>query len=254
MPEPTEIRIQIASPRAPQPEGVSVVDVELGSFFTLLGRIGNDPGLLLLTVRALRQRATYGGMRLTDLAWVLRASERSLSRWFERLSNEGLVVYQIQSAVGVDVFVIEIVDDDTPPPRPTGDAVLPSVRHALPTHWFAHVLPRLGRVTFLAYLYLLARESEGSSATLDLQHMARALRLWGARRARHHVLRLHRHGLVKKHPRAGLMLNDPPPLTKAQRLHLRLLASGVLTHLRRDLAILAAALLLGASILFLAHR
>lgn len=228
------------------------MDVDLSAFFALLARIGNDPGLLLLTLRALRQRSRYGGMRLTDLAWVLRASERSVGTWFERLSKEGLLVYEIQTDLGVDAFVVEIVDDETPPARPATDAMLPSVRHALPTHWFAQVLPRLGRVTFLAYLYLLARESaEGPSAALDLQHMARALRLWGARRARHHVLRLHRHGLVGRHPRRGLVVTDPPPLTRHQRLHLRLLQLRASARLR-VLFIPVALLLFAGVILFLA--
>ncbi len=245
------LRIHVSSPRGRLPEGVSVVDVDLDSFFALLRKIGNDPGLLLLTLRALRQRSAYGGMRFLDLAWVLRTSERRVAKWFERLSAEGLVIYQLQSDLGIDVFTVEIVEDDTPSAPPRTDAVIPSVRHALPTHWFAQVLPRIGRVTFLAYLYLLGRETDDKGPALDLKHMARALRLWTERRAHHHILRLHRHGMVRRHPHRGLIVADPPPLTRTQHLHLRLRELGVVPRIAREVAVLTIVILVIALALYL---
>lgn len=220
-----QTRIHIVTPRALLGEGISVLPTDLGAFFVLVGRVGRDPGLLLLTLRALRQRALFASLKLGDLGWILRARPRRISRWLDRLSDEGILVYQLGGGYDFDALLVEIVAD-TPDPAawPIEGDVFPSTGHELPTHWFVQVLPRIGRVSFLAYLWLLGREARGVGNTAVLpERLALDLKLLGPAHARFHLGRLQRHGLLKAHPSGrGLVLLDPLPLTYAQRLGLKL--------------------------------
>ena len=94
-------------------EGVATVRVDLPGFFVTLRRVGRDPALLLLTLRALRQRGALEALRLSDLTWVLRATRGEVLGWLDRLSRERLVVYDRREAR--DGFVVEIASE---PPDP----------------------------------------------------------------------------------------------------------------------------------------
>lgn len=69
------------------------------------------------------------------------------------------------------------------------------------------------------------------------QDLARAVRLRGPIHATWHIRKLHRHGLLARHPDTGaVVLRDPPPPTRRQRLRLRFLAHPTLSRALRGLA------------------
>src|SRR5688572_8794527 len=83
-PEP---RIRFLAPHAAAPEGLSIIDVDLAAFFVIVAEVGRDEALLLLLIRALRQRSGSFALRVHDLAWMLRASNRHVVRWLDRLTH-----------------------------------------------------------------------------------------------------------------------------------------------------------------------
>lgn len=216
-------RALILHSRRSAPEGVTHLPVSLPAFFIIVRRVGRDPGLLLLTLRALHLRSEHAPTRVADLSWMLGATHRRIGRWLDRLSEAGLLVYDLSSGHGADVIVLEIVAEES---TATESATVPigTARHDLPTHWFLHVLPRLGRTSFLVYLYLLAQEASRSTrAALVVERLIDDLALRGHLHARLHLRRLARHGLLVGLPGGrGLLLRDPPPLSKAARLALKL--------------------------------
>jgi len=227
-------RIRFLAPHAAASEGLSVIDVDLAAFFVVVAEVGRDEALLLLLIRALRQRSASFALRVHDLAWMLRASNGHVVAWLDRLTRHRRVVYQFEDLWGVETVAVEIHVDPAASPYVVH-------RHTLPTSWF-FTLPLLGRKTFTCFLFLLSREShEGLVRSRDL---ARAVRLRGPIHATWHLRKLHRHGLLARHPETGaIVLRDPPPPTRVQRLRLRFLAHPTL---RRALRGLGSLLLLAA--------
>lgn len=218
--------------RGTPPDGLTTVHVDLAAFFDSVADVGRDPALLLLTIRALRQR-TGATLRLDDLVWIMGARPKRIRAWLDRLAAEGQLVYDVAD----DVIEIELPE----PPPPTWTDVQPPhipLRFELPTHWFIHILPRLGRATFTAYLYLLRRDGLTAPATMDLASLAEDATLRTTLHARWHVWRLRRHGLVALDRKTEtLVVMDPPPLTSAARRWLRHLRTTGITPRRLVLAV-----------------
>lgn len=243
MPQPERIALRVLQQRSTPPDGVTTVHVDLAAFVDSIPEVGRDPALLLLTIRALRQR---GGalLRLDDLVWIMRARSRRIRAWLDRLAAEGRLVYDVREGV------IEIELPELTPPR-WSDVQPPHIplRFELPTHWFIHVLPRLGRATFTTYLYLLRRDGLTAPATMNLASLTRDVGLDTSLHARWHLWRLRRHGLVALDRKAEtLVVMDPPPLTSAARRSLRYLRTTGITPRRLVLAVVLVALTLIAVI------
>ncbi|HEX7709189.1 MAG TPA: hypothetical protein VF701_22230 [Thermoanaerobaculia bacterium] len=231
-------RLRFLSPGAEPPEGLTTLKVDLSAFFVVVSNVGRSEALLLLVVRALRVRTGLLALRVNDLAWMLRVSNRRVIRWLDRLVRERIVVYHVEEFWGVDTVIVEIVGVD-PVARPTL-----SVHQELPTHWFVQVLPIVGRTTFTVFLYFLW--CEPNRPTLHLDHLHATVRLRGRLHAHWHVRRLKRRRLIGAGRDGGLLVRDPSPPTQLQRLHLRYLA---LPFLRRALVhVCLLALLLGLAL------
>lgn len=244
-------RLWFLGPRAEPPEGITTVRVQLPAFFVIVRRVGRDSGLLLLTLRALRQRSGVEALRLSDLAWILWTSRGQVLGWLDRLSQARLVVYETHA--GHDPIVVEIVAEPPDPSTwPVDGSIVPGPPHELPTHWFVQVLPRVGRTSFLVYLYLLSREGAPQApAGVVVERAASALGLRGPLTVHYHLGRLQRFGLARR-TRSGrsLIVLDPPPPTSWDRFRLQLLRWGFLPLpwrkiLLATLAIAIALLILG---------
>ncbi len=215
MSQPERVSVRILQQRATPAEGVTTVRVDLAAFFETVANVGRDPALLLLAIRALRQR---GGQRMPfdDLAWIMRALANHVRAWLDRLAAAGQLVYDTSGGT---------VDIELPEPTPPAwtDLHPPHIplRYELPTHWFIHVLPRLGRATFVAYLYLLRRDGLSAPATLVYASLATDAALGTTLHARWHLRRLRRFGLIAPDASGALVVLDPPPLTPAARRWLR---------------------------------
>ncbi len=231
MPETSfeETRLHFLVPRYMPPEGVSVLPIDLTAFFVTVRRVGRNPGLLLLTMRALRQRTGFSSVRIGDLSWILRTTGFTVGRWLEQLSRHGLVVYDLTGGSARDAVVVEIVTESPDLSAGTGTpAASGPAHHELPTHWFVHVLPRVGRTTFLVYLRLLAFEGTADGRpVLVVEHLASDLGLLGTMHARLHLRRLRRHRLLREGRDGGLVVLDPPPLGLVARVFLRLRAASL---------------------------
>jgi hypothetical protein len=238
-------RLQILTPHAAPVEGIPAISTDLAGFFVIVGRVGRDEALLLLVIRALRQRRRDDGLRLHDLAWVLHATRSRIYRSLNRLTEHRLVVYD--DATGdADTLTIEVAADDV-------RGWVPRM-HDLPTHWFAQTLPLIGPATFTVFLFLLSRDAHEGLARLD--DIARHVRLPNTRHAARHLDRLRAHAILAPHPTNGtFVLTDPPPLTGRQRFHLRLLALPFLRAARSTILRLAiVAVLLTLLLLLVAAR
>lgn len=232
MPQPDRTLLRVLQQRGTPPDGVTTVRVDLAAFFDSIVDVGRDPALLLLTIHALRQR-TGAALRLDDLVWILGARQRRIRAWLDRLAADGQLVYDVTDGA------IEIELPEPTPPTWT-DVQPPHIplRFELPTHWFIHVLPRLGRATFITYLYLLRRDGLTAPATLELAALARDAALGTTLHARWHLRRLRRHGLIAPDRKAEtLVVMDPPPLTSAARRWLRHLRTTGITPRRLVLAV-----------------
>lgn len=222
-----------------------MVSTDLGAFFVVVGRVGRDEALLLLLIRALRQRRAERELRLHDLAWVLRASEGGVSRWLDRLTHHGLIVYQVEEGK-TETVTIEVMAEEAA-------SAWVSRRHELPSHWFVQTLPLLGRTTFAVFLFLLSRDTHDGLARID--DIVTNVQLRGRLHAQWHLRRLHAHALLSPHPSNGsLVVRDPSPPTASQRLRLRLLALPFLRRARKQIVRLALAALLLLVFLTLAAR
>ena len=243
-------RIWFLGPRAEPPEGVTTLRVQLPAFFVIVRRVGRDSGLLLLTLRALRQRSGVEALRLSDLAWILWTTRGQVIGWLERLSQARLVVYETRS--GRDPLVVEIVSEPPDPSTwPVDGTIVPGPPQELPTHWFVQVLPRVGRTSFLIYLYLLSREGDSQAVSgVMAERVASILGLRGPLTVHYHLGRLQRFGLARR-SRSGrsLIVLDPPPLTHWDRFRLQLLRWGFLPLPWRK--ILFATLVIALSLLIL---
>jgi hypothetical protein len=240
-PEP---RLRFLAPHAAAPEGLSAIEVDLAAFFVVVAKVGRDEALLLLLIRALRHRTGSFALRMHDLAWMLRARNRRITTWLDRLTREGRVVYQTEEVWDVPIVTVEILPDAAASPYVVH-------RHTLPTSWF-FTLPLLGRKTFTCFLFLLSREAhEGLVRSHDL---ARAARLRGPLHAAWHLRKLHRHGILVRPPTGGVILRDPPVLTRYQRLRLRFLAHPTLTRALRHIGLLLVILIIGIGLAIVALR
>lgn len=232
MSQPDRTLLRVLQQRGTPPDGVTTVQVDLAAFVDSITEVGRDPALLLLTIRALRQRSG-ATLRLDDLVWVMGARSRRIRTWLDRLAAEGKLVYDVTDGI------IEIELPELTPPTWT-DVQPPHVplRFELPTHWFIHVLPRLGRATFITYLYLLRRDGLTAPATMELASLALDTRLRTTVHARWHLWRLRRFGLVALDQKTEtLVVMDPPPLTPAGRRWLRHLRTTRFTQRRLVLAV-----------------
>ncbi|MEK6371216.1 MAG: hypothetical protein AABO58_00835 [Acidobacteriota bacterium] len=243
-----DTRLRFVTPRPEPPEGVSTVRADLSAFFVVVDRVGRSEALLLLLTKALRQRTGVLALRVNDLAWMLRVSNRRVIRWLDRLVTSGHVVYHVEDLWGIDTVLVEIVAAGVQP-----HAYDRAVHQELPTHWFVQVLPLVGRTSFTVYLYLLWCEPNRPETHVD--HLAATVKLRGPLHARWHLRKLERRSLLTRHPaHGGLVVRDPRPPTRAERLQLRFLA---IPHLRRSLVHLAllagGVLLLTALLLLFAH-
>jgi hypothetical protein len=233
-------RLRFLVPRAEPPEGLATVKADLGAFFLIVGTVGRDEALLLLLVRALRQRTGLLALRVNDLAWMLRVTNRRVIRWLDRLVRQRLVVYHVEDLWGVDTVIVEIVGATA-----ERESFERKVHADLPTHWFVQVLPIIGRTTFTVFLYFLWCDPH--RAEMQVEHLVEMAALRGRLHAAWHLRQLHRHGLLLENKNGGLTLRDPEPPTRFQRLQLRFLA---VPTLRRSLAQIA--LLLGVIVLAVA--
>jgi hypothetical protein len=240
------VRFRVLAPQPPPVEGLSTVTTDLGAFFVIVGRVGRDEALLLLLIRALRQRRTERGLRLQDLAWVLRASEGGVSRWLDRLTHHGLLVYQVEEGSGVETVTVELAPEE-------GASAWVVRSHELPSHWFVQTLPLLGRATFSVFLFLLSRDTHEGLARID--DIVTNVRLRGRLHAHWHLRRLQAHALLSPHPSNGsLVVRDPSPPTASERLRLRLLALPFLRRARKQIVRLALSVVLLLVLLVLASR
>ena len=239
-------RLRFLIPRAEPAEGVSTVRADLSAFFIVVGRVGRNEALLLLLTKALRQRTGLLALRVNDLAWILRVSNRRVIRWLDRLVRERLVVYHVEDFWGVDTVNVEIVGGAMAP-----QAFERTIHSDLPTHWFVQVLPVIGRTTFTVFLYFLWCEPQRSATSID--HLVETTALRGRAHANWHLRRLYGHGMLAPDASGGVVVRDPEPPTRMQRLQLRFLAIPSLRRSLSHLAILALALLAIAAILLLLH-
>jgi len=216
-------RLHFLHPRPLARDGLASLPTDLRAFFALIPRVGPKAALLLLTLKAFRQRSarephsTVGLVTLDELRWVLRASRRALRWRLQRLSRHGFLVYQTQPGPRRETILIEFVP--VSPPAVALDAT-PAPSLDLPTIYFLHVLPRIGPFPFLTYLYLLSCEPIPlGPAGFALSGLAESLLcFWGRPQAWVAIQWLRWFGLVARHPRdGGLIVRDPKPLTRVQR-------------------------------------
>lgn len=240
------VRFRVLAPQPPPAQGFPMVTTDLGAFFVIVGRVGRDEALLLLLIRALRQRRGERGLRLHDLAWVLRASEGGVYRWLDRLTHHGLVVYQVEEGNTVETVTVEVAAEEAA-------SAWVARSHELPSHWFVQTLPILGRTTFAVFLFLLSRDTHEGLARID--DIVTHVRLRGRFHAEWHLRRLHAHAILAPHPSNGsLVVRDPSPPTAFQRFRLRLLALPFFRHGRRQVVRLVLAVLLLVLLLAIVAR
>lgn len=235
-------RLRFLTPRPEPPEGISTVRADLSAFFVVVEAVGRNEALLLLLAKALRQRTGLLALRVNDLAWMLRVSNRRVIRWLDRLTRSGHVIYHVEDLWGIDTVLVEIVAG-------TSHGYERTVQQDLPTHWFVQVLPLVGRTTFTVYLYLLWCEPHRPDSHVD--HLIGMVKLRGRAHARWHLRKLARRALLARHPEhGGLVVSDPAPPSRFERLLLRYLAIPFLRRALVHVAVLVTAILV--LILFLA--
>jgi hypothetical protein len=233
-------------PRAEPPEGVVVVRVDLKALFDLAQKVGADEALLLLVIKALRTRYGPFRLRVYDLAWRMRAGNRRVNRWLNRLMRHGLVVYTVQDLFEKDTVEVEIVS------APTAAMFGYHMRHELPTHWIEHALPLLGRRTFMVLLFLLSAEER---ASFRIDHLIEAARLRGRWHALILLRRLRRHGILRAaKDGVGLVITDPAPPSRFQQLRLRFLKQPYLSDALLHIGLLLLAMALLVLGLYALHR
>jgi hypothetical protein len=237
-------RLRFVTPRPEPAEGVSTVRADLSAFFIVVGRVGRNEALLLLLTKALRQRTGLLALRVNDLAWMLRVSNRRVIHWLDHLVRERLVVYHVEDFWGVDTVNVEIVGGTMAP-----HAFERTIHSDLPTHWFVQVLPIIGRTTFTVFLYFLWCEPQRAETHID--HLVETAALRNRAHANWHLRRLHGHGMLAPNASGGFVVRDPEPPTRVQRLQLRFLAIPSLRRSLAHLAILALVLLAMTALLVL---
>jgi hypothetical protein len=230
-----DTRLEFPVPGREPPEGLLLMKADLAVFFHIVDRVGRDEALLLLLIRALRIRDRLLELRLNDLAWMLRVSNRRVIGWLDHLVRERHVVYTVRDFHGLPRVRVEIVGTDVL-------KLFESNVYELPTHWFETVLPLIGRTSFTVYLYLLSCERHRPYTHVD--HLVATVKLPARVHARWHLRRLARRALLKPDPeRRGLVVVDPAPPTRAERVQLRYLAVPYLRRWLVHVALLAATVL-----------
>jgi hypothetical protein len=221
-----------------------MVRADLGTFLIIVDRVGRNEALLLLVVKALRQRTGLLALRVNDLAWMLRVSNRRVIRWLDRLVRHRFVVYHVEDLWGIDTVLVEIVGE----PVDEHARFARTITQDLPTHWFVQVLPIVGRTTFAVFLYFLWCEPHRPLSHID--HLVTSLRLRGRMSAAWHIARLRRHKLLADHEEGGFRVQDPAPPARLRRLQLRFLAIPLLRRTLVHLLLLALLAAIGVTILF----
>jgi hypothetical protein len=240
-------RLRFVTPRPEPPEGISTVRADLSAFFVVVEAVGRNEALLLLLAKALRQRTGLLALRVNDLAWMLRVSNRRVIRWLDRLTRSGHVIYHVEDLWGIDTVLVEIVA------AVRSHHFERSVQQDLPTHWFVQVLPLVGRTTFTVYLYLLWCEPHRPETHVD--HLVDMVKLRGRLHARWHLRKLARRSLLARHPvHGGVVVSDPAPPSRFERLLLRYLAIPFLRRALVHVALLAMALVALILVLVLLAR
>jgi hypothetical protein len=237
-------RLRFLTQHAEPPEGLTTVRADLGTFLIIVDRVGRNEALLLLVVKALRQRTGLLALRVNDLAWMLRVSNRRVIRWLDRLVRHRFVVYHVEDLWGIDTVLVEIIGG----PVDEQSRFARTITQDLPTHWFVQVLPVVGRTTFAVFLYFLWCEPHRPLSHID--HLVTSLRLRGRMSAAWHIARLRRHALLADHEEGGFTVQDPAPPARLRRLQLRFLAIPLLRRTLVHLLLLALLAAIGVTILF----
>jgi len=237
-------RLRFLTQHAEPPEGLTTVRADLGTFLIIVDRVGRNEALLRLVVKALRQRTGLLALRVNDLAWMLRVSNRRVIRWLDRLVRHRFVVYHVEDLWGIDTVLVEIVGGSVD----EQSCFARTVTQDLPTHWFVQVLPIIGRTTFAVFLYFLWCEPHRPLSHVD--HLVTSLRLRGRMAAAWHIARLRRHALLADHEGGGFRVQDPAPPARLRRLQLRFLAIPLLRRTLVHLLLLALLAAIGVTILF----
>ncbi|HKO58904.1 MAG TPA: hypothetical protein VJ276_23760 [Thermoanaerobaculia bacterium] len=243
-------RLQFPIPGREPPEGLLVMKVDLGRFFQLIGEIGRKEALLLLVIRAFRIRENMLDVNVQDVAVAMRMSNRGIIRLLDRLERQRLIVYTVKPLplvkTRIDRAKVEFVG------RPASELFNFHVKQEIPTHLIETFLPLKGIVAFLVFLYLVWCEIE--RPYLDMDHLVTTVQLRGRLHAIWHLQRLQRDGVLGRDVESGgLLVRDPAPPSKLERLRLRYLA---IPHFRRSLvhlALLALVVLVLAGGLALLH-
>ncbi|MFA6954295.1 MAG: hypothetical protein WC538_00325 [Thermoanaerobaculia bacterium] len=241
-----DTRLRFLVPHATPADGLSMVRADLTAFFVIVGSVGRNEALLLLLVRALRQRTGHLALRMNDLAWVLKTTNRRVISWLDNLVRLKMAVYHVEDFWGVDTVIVEIVGG-TDVPR----TFERTIRVDLPTNWFVQVLPIIGRTTFTVFLYFLFLEPQRSETHID--HVVETVALRGRVHAHWHLRRLRARGMLQPDASGGLVVRDPKPPTRLQRLQLRFLAVPTLRRSLAHLVVLTLLALAATGILLLLH-
>lgn len=222
--QPGSYQLAFLAPARETAPGLATIRVDLAAFFDDVAALGAEPCALLLALRALRLREPGGVVRLDDLAWMLVADDAAVLGWIERLARARRLVYERR---GPRALLIELVAGVADPShRPLTGTIGPP--REIPTYVFTQVLPRTRVTAFLLYLALLAEEDGAqpmprvTEAFLQRRIAARSLL-----RVRFELWRLTRMGLLRRtRSGRGLLVCDPPPLTRWNRRYLQLLRWG----------------------------
>jgi len=217
-------RIAFLAPVREAATGVATIRVDLAAFFDDVAALGAEPCVLLLALRALRLREPGGVVALDELAWMCVADEAAVLGWIERLSQARRLVYERRGPRALPIELVAGVADPSHGPF-TGTVGPPG---EIPTYIFTQVLPRARVTAFLLYLALLAEEDSARPlprvTEAFLQHRIAARSLL---RVRFELWRLTRMRLIRRtRSGRGLLVLDPPPLTRWNRRYLQLLRWG----------------------------
>src|SRR5258706_2645065 len=91
-PQPEHVSVRILRTRGTPSDGVTTLAADLPAVFRSIAAVGPDAALLLLTIRALRQRSG-GRIALRDLEWIMHAAGARVGAWLDRLAGAELLVY-----------------------------------------------------------------------------------------------------------------------------------------------------------------
>jgi hypothetical protein len=218
------LRLGFVGPAREAPPGVAAIRVDLRAFFEEVAVLGPEPSVLLLALRALRLREPGGVVAVDELAWMLVADPAAILGWIERLSQARKLVYERR---GHHALLVELVAAPGDVSRlPLTGPVGPPMD--LPTYLFTQVLPRARAPAFLTYLALLAEEDgDAPRPQVTEEYLRRRVSARSLLQIRFALWQLARMGLIRRtRSGRGLLVLDPPPLTRWNRRYLQLLQWG----------------------------